>query len=210
MTISQTGTWLLSRLLPPPNMLENTPMRTSIAATIAKKLATVMISDVPVRDVRELVGEHALDLLRLEALPEAARDGHRRVLRAAAGREGVRDVGVDHRDPRLRQIGHRAEPLDHVVQLGRLLALDDLRPGRRQRELVRREVLEEREPADDQDDREPDPEVEQLEEDDEEDDVEQAEQERRQDHPRRQPCVAAVRLASHRGLGSLEGAFRRL
>ena len=34
--------------------------------------------------------------------------------------ERVRDVARDDRDPRLRQVGHRAEPLDHRVQLGRL------------------------------------------------------------------------------------------
>ena len=85
---------------------------------------------VAVRDVRELVREHALDLARLEAAPEAGRDRDGRVLRAPAGRERVRDVGVDDRDPRLRQVGERAEPLDHVVELRRLVALDDLRARR--------------------------------------------------------------------------------
>ena len=63
------------------------------------------------------MGEHALDLRRLEPLPEAGRDGDSGVLRVAAGGERVRDVAVDHGDLRLRQVGHRAEPLDHVVQL---------------------------------------------------------------------------------------------
>jgi hypothetical protein len=86
--------------------------------------------------VRELVREHALDLLRLQPLPEAARDGDGRVLGAAPGREGVRHVGVDDRDARLGQIGHGAQTLDHVMQLRRLIALHDLCAGRGQRELV--------------------------------------------------------------------------
>ena len=53
---------------------------------------------------------------------------------------------VDDGDPRLRQVGHRAEPLDHRVQLGRLSARDDLRPGRGERELVGGVVLEEGDP----------------------------------------------------------------
>ena len=86
--------------------------------------------------MRQLVREHALDLLRLEALPEPARDGDGRAFRAAARREGVRNVRVDDRDPRLGQVGHRAQPLDHVVQVGRLVALDDLRAGGPERDLV--------------------------------------------------------------------------
>ena len=87
---------------------------------MAKKLASVMTRTSRLADVRELVGEHALDLLRLEPLPEALGDRDGRVLRAPAGGERVRDVGRDDRHPRLRQVGHRAEALDHLVQLGRL------------------------------------------------------------------------------------------
>ena len=86
--------------------------------------------DVAVRDVRQLVREDRLDLLRLEPAPEPLRHRDRRVLRVAAGRERVRDVARDDSDPRLRQVGHRAEPLDHRVQVGRLVGGDDLRAGR--------------------------------------------------------------------------------
>jgi hypothetical protein len=92
------------------------------------------------------------------------------VLRAPAGRERVRHIRRDHRDARLRQVGQRAEPLDHRVQLRRLLGPDHLGPGRGQRDLVRGEVLEEREPADDHDHHQ-DPGIEDLEEDDGEDHV---------------------------------------
>ena len=44
------------------------------------------------------------------------------VLRAVAGGERVRDVGVGDGDPRLGQVGQLAEALDQRVQLGRLVA----------------------------------------------------------------------------------------
>ena len=111
----------------------------------------------------------------LEPAQEPGRHGDGGVLRVAPGGERVRDVGVDDRDARHRQLGHRAEPLDRVVQLRRLVALDDLRAGGAQRELVGREVLEEREPDDDQEHRD-EPDVQELEQDDGERDVEQPEQ----------------------------------
>ena len=86
---------------------------------------------------------------------------------------------------RLRQVGQRAQALDHVVQLGRLVALDDLGPGRGERELVGGEVLDERE-ADDDHDHHQQAGVQHLEEDDREDDVEQAEQ----------PVVSTIRAVS--------------
>ena len=117
-------------------------MRTSIAATMAKKLATVMmITSRFAMCESSCASTPSISLL--EALPQAPSDRDSRLLRAPTGREGVRNVGVDHGDARLREVGQRAEPLDHVVQLGRLLALDDLGPGRGERELVRREELEE-------------------------------------------------------------------
>ena len=151
---------------------------------------------VAVRDVRQLVCEHALDLFRLEALPEAGGDADGGMLRRAAGRERVRDGRVHDRDLRLRQVGHRAEPLDHVVQRRLLLAADDLRAGRPERELVRRVVLEERERDDDHEHR-CEPDAEGLQEDEPEDHVEQAEHARRQEHPQREAGVAAVRLPFH-------------
>ena len=63
-------------------------------ATIEKKPAIGHDRDVAVPDVRELVREDALDLPRLEPLPETLRHRDGRVLRVAAGRERVRDVAT--------------------------------------------------------------------------------------------------------------------
>jgi hypothetical protein len=103
--MSHTGTWLLSRPRPPPNV---EPEPGEDAGEHGEEARQGHDQDVAVRDVRELVREHALDLLRLEALPETARDRHSRMLRAPAGRESIRDVGVDDRDPWLRQVSQRA------------------------------------------------------------------------------------------------------
>src|SRR5439155_20191506 len=132
-------------------------------------------------DVGELVREHAFDLLRLQPLPEATGDGDGRMLRAASGRKGVGDLAVDDGDARLGQIAHGAETLDHVVQLWRLIALDHLRAGGGQRELVGGEVLEEGDPDDDHDHGH-ETNVQNLEEHDRKDDVEQPEQRAGEDH----------------------------
>jgi site-specific DNA-cytosine methylase len=113
------------------------------------------------------------------------------MLRVPSRRERVRHVGVDDRDPRLRQVGHRAEPLDHVVQLRRLVALDDLRAGGGQRDLVGRVVLEEREPQHDHEHRR-EPDLQHREQNNSKDDVQQAEQGCRQQHPQRETGVASV------------------
>ena len=155
-----------------------------------------MIKHVAVGDVRELVAEHALDLLRLEAAPEAGGDRDHGVLRVPAGRERVRDVGVDDRDPRLREVGHRAEALDHRVQLGRLLRGDDLRPRGGEGELVRRPVLDGGQ-ADDDHEHRGEPDVQGVEEDEGEADVEEAEQAAREEHPQREPPVPAEVSAFH-------------
>ena len=135
--------------------------------------------------MRELVCKHSLDLLRIEAPPEAL--GHRNgcVLRAPAGRERVRDVRRHDGDLRLRQVGHRAETLHHRVQLRRFLARGDLRAGGRKRELVRGVVLEEGEADHDHEHRDQ-ADVQRLEQDDGEDDVQQAEQPAGGEHAQRQ------------------------
>ena len=71
-----------------------------------------------VGDVRQLVGQHALELARLEPLHEPGRDAHRRALATVPGGEGVRQVGLRDRDPRLGQVGQLAEPLDRLVEAG--------------------------------------------------------------------------------------------
>ncbi len=75
----------------------------------------------------ELVREHSLDLRLAQPVPEPLGDGDDGVLRVPPGRERVRHVGRDDGDPRLRQVGHRAQALDHVVELRRLVAVDHLR-----------------------------------------------------------------------------------
>ena len=87
------------------------------------------------------------------------------------------------------EIGQRAQPLDHVVQRGRLLATDDLGAGRGERELVRGVVLEDCE-ADHDDEQRGKPDVEEIEEGNSEDDVEQAKQAAREEHPQGEPPVA--------------------
>ena len=125
------------------------------------------------------------------------------VLRVAAGRERVRDLGRDHRDARLRQVGHRREPLDHRVQLRRLVALDDLRAGSEQGELVRREVLEERDAADDQDDGE-DPTLRTLTRTTKKTTYSSPSMNIVSEHPAGESAVASVSLAFHRKSRSLK------
>ena len=61
----------------------------------------------------------------------------------AAGGEGVGQSGVGDRDPRLGHVGQRAEPVDHAVQLGRLLRGDLAGPHGAHRDLVGEPPLEE-------------------------------------------------------------------
>ena len=89
----------------------------------------------------QLVGDHALELMRLEPLHQAGGDGDRGVLGAAAGGEGVGHVGVDQRHPGHRQVGGDAQPLDRGMQLRLLLGGHDLGPGGAQGDLVARPVL---------------------------------------------------------------------
>ena len=69
--------------------------------------------------------------------------------RPSANAFGIARVGDG--DLRLRQVGLHAQAIDHRVQLRRLLRRDDAGAHRGQRELVRREELQRREPADDDD-----------------------------------------------------------
>ena len=117
------------------------PIRTSIAATMAKKLATVMITTSRLATCESSCASTPSTSCGSRRSQRPRVTATAACLRAAARREGVRHVGVDDCDPRLGQVGQRAQPLDHVVQVGRLVALDDLRPGGRERDLVGREQL---------------------------------------------------------------------
>ena len=81
--------------------------------------------DVEVAHVRQLVADDALELLAIELLEEAGRDRDRRVLRIAAGREGVRRGVVDDVDRRHRHVG-RDRQLAHDVHELRRGGLVDL------------------------------------------------------------------------------------
>ena len=132
--------------------------------------------------MRQLVREHALDLSLVETPHEPGRHRDDGVLRVPAGRECVGHVRVDDRNLRHRQLCHRGEPLDRVEQLRCLVALDHLRPGRAQRELVGGVVLEERHAHHDQDQR-GEPDVEDVGEHGGERDVEQTQHEAGEEHP---------------------------
>ena len=96
--------------------------------------------DVAVADVRELVGEDAAQLVLGEQFGDPAGDGDRRVLRVAAGREGVGLVLGDHVEARHRQAGARRQFADDLVEPRRLRLLDRLRAAHFQRQFVAEEV----------------------------------------------------------------------
>ena len=80
-------------------------------------------ADVVVADVRHLVGDHALELVAVEAVEQPARDGDGGVLRVATGGQGVGRGLVEHVHRRhLRQAGGDGHLLDHVEEL-RLLGV---------------------------------------------------------------------------------------
>ena len=135
--------------------------------------------------------QDSLDLLGLEAIPEPGRHAYRRMLRRAAGGEGVGHRRVQDRDLRLRQIGHCAQALDHLVQRGSFLGAHDLRAGGAEGELVRRVVLEERDPDHDHEHRD-EPHVQVVEEDDGEQDVEQTQEAGREEHAEGQAGITAI------------------
>ena len=59
----------------------------------------------------------------VELAEDAGGHADHRAVRRAAGRERVGHVDVGDADPGLRHVGERAEPVDHAVQLGRLLGV---------------------------------------------------------------------------------------
>ena len=66
--------------------------------------------------VRQLVRDHAFELLVGQDLQDAFGRGHRRVLRVAAGRERVRRGLRNDVDPRHRQAGALREACDDAGQ----------------------------------------------------------------------------------------------
>ena len=93
--------------------------------------------DVAVAHVRDLVGEHAAQLVLVDDLQEALRDGDRRVVLGlrpvakALGCAAGADVDRGH-----RHVGPLGEVADDRVELRRFLLGDRLGAGGRHRELV--------------------------------------------------------------------------
>ena len=102
---------------------------------------------VPVLHVRHLVGEHRFEFLAVERPHDRVGDRHDGVLRAAPGRERVRNRGGHDPDPRFREARSRGEALDHAVQLRVLVLFDDPGAGAPEHQLIGEEELEERHPG---------------------------------------------------------------
>ena len=137
--------------------------------------------------MRQLVGQHGLELGLVEAAQDAGRDADDGVFLVATGRERVRHVDIRDRHLGLGHVGHRAQPVDDAVKLRRLLAGDDLALHRVQRDPVRVEVLnEEQHERDDEDEDELHPDEEEH---SDEDGVKKPEQEDRRHHAGCEPAV---------------------
>ncbi len=99
--------------------------------------------NVAVLHMRQFMRHHPAQLTRAE-YPQDARSGrHRRVLRVAAGGEGVGRVFLDEIDPRHGQPGALRKLLHHGVELGRAAGVDLLRVVHLQHHLVAEPVAEE-------------------------------------------------------------------
>jgi hypothetical protein len=85
-----------------------------------------------------------------------------------------------------------------------LVGPDDLRSGGGERDLVRGEVLDERDPAHDHQHQD-EPRVQDVEENERERDVQQPEQRAREEHSQREPGVTSVSLSFHRESAFLGG-----
>ena len=91
---------------------------------------------VAIFDVRQLMRDHARQLLPGQHGHQPGVDGHRRIFGIAPGGEGVGLVFVDHVDARHRQLRAPGQFGHHVVEIGRVGALDFLRAVGRQRQPV--------------------------------------------------------------------------
>ena len=89
-------------------------------------------ADVEVPDMREFVGEDALEFVPPEPLAQAARDGDGGVLGVAAGGEGVHRGRVDDVQFRHGKAGGDGKFLDDVVELRVVLLGDGARAAHRE------------------------------------------------------------------------------
>ncbi|CAM5541281.1 hypothetical protein SVIOM342S_04889 [Streptomyces violaceorubidus] len=141
--------------------------------------------DVLVRHVRQLVRQHALQLRGLQPPQQPGGDTDHRVVRVAAGGEGVGHL--HHRDHRLRHVGHRRQPVHHPVQLRILVPLHDPAAHREQRDPVGEPVLRREHQRHDHHDQ--DPGLQQRDQRGDEPHVQQAEQEQGDPHAHGQSPV---------------------
>ena len=93
--------------------------------------------------MRQLVREHALELVVVEDPHDALGHRDRRVLRVAAGGEGIGRVGRDDVDARHRDLRTRRQPAHDRVQSGRLGLVDGLSTVHREDDLVREPIGDE-------------------------------------------------------------------
>ena len=94
-------------------------------------------------DVRDLVGEHCLELLVAEATHDPCGGAYDGGLGASPGGEGIGHVGVGDGDAGLRHVGHGAEAIDHGVQLRGFLGCHDSAAHAEEGDLVGEPVLAE-------------------------------------------------------------------
>jgi hypothetical protein len=88
------------------------------------------------------VGDDALELVPVELVEQAARDGDGGVLGVAARGEGVRGRVLDDVDLRHREAAGYRHLLHDVEEAGGVFVRDLLRPGRGEHHLVPGEVGE--------------------------------------------------------------------
>ena len=111
---------------------------------------------VAVLDVRQLVRDHAFQLLRRHVLEDARGDRDDRLLRAAPGGEGVGLLVRRHRHDRHRQPGPLPQAIHHPVQLRGLGLGDHVGAVHPEHQAVGEEVHHEvEEPAEDQGEHQP-------------------------------------------------------
>ena len=90
------------------------------------------VARVEIGDMGHLVGDHALQLVAIERVQQAARHDDRGIVRRGAGGEGIERVGLHHQQPRHRHARGDRHLLDDVEELRRVFLGDRLRVGHRQ------------------------------------------------------------------------------
>ena len=106
---------------------------------------------VPVLHMRQFMCQHRFQLASVELLHDACGHGHHGILLVSARSKSVRHAGIYYGNPRHGQTGNGAKPGYYLVKLGSLALRDYLGAHGHQDHLVRIEILQEHEPAHEQD-----------------------------------------------------------